>query len=228
VMPDFEFTGPEGQRFAVTGPQGATPEQAWAVLQQHLTDAGGCTGYRDSGPADWGAVPAEPEGPAKWGAVPLEHHEKNAPGLVSGTGRAFARGTPIVGGLLNKADAATNAALSYALNPLFDEKDQLHGSLGERYQQSLDTQNKMDEAFHQEHPVLDTAAELGGGIASTGGIAKTAFGAQALGLTPKTLPGLMAAGAASGGDIGLVHAAARGEDPRAAGGVPEALPRCSG
>jgi hypothetical protein len=83
---------------------------------------------------------------------------ENAPGVVSGVGRAVARGAPIVGGLFNKADAATDAALSYALNPLFSEKDQLHGSLGERYHQALDTQNKMDEAFHQEHPVLDTAA----------------------------------------------------------------------
>jgi hypothetical protein len=234
---------------------------------------------RDASPADWGAVPGEPEGPEKWGAIPLKHHEKNAPGmvsgvgqkmatpppgfaldqqpagkagpnpppdfvldkptektnraynldsekeksetpgLVSGAGRAFARGAPIVGGLLNKADAATNAGLSYVLNPMFDEKDQLHGSLGERYQQSLDTQNKMDEAFHKEHPALDTAAELGGGIASTGGIAKTALGAKALGLTPKTLPGLMAAGAGSGGVIGGTDALTRGEDPLAAGGV---------
>jgi hypothetical protein len=77
----------------------------------------------------------------------------------------------------------------------------------------------MDEAFHEEHPVLDTAAELGGGIASTGGVAKTAMGATALGLTPKTLPGMMVAGAGSGGAIGLLDAAVRGEDPLAAGGV---------
>jgi hypothetical protein len=167
-MPDFEFTNPDGKRFTVTGPQGAAPEQAWAVLQQHLTGAGS---HRDSGPADWGAVPAEPEGPAKWGAVPEQptappgfildqpkaakreqpKKNENEPGLVSGTGRAFSRGVPIVGGLLNKADAATNAGLSYVLNPMFDEKEQLHGSLGERYQQSLDTQNKMDEAFHAEY-----------------------------------------------------------------------------
>jgi hypothetical protein len=252
VMPDFTFTDPGGQKYTITGPNGSTPEQAFAVLQQHLTGAGS---RRDASPADWGAVPAEPEGPARWGAIPLEHHEKNAPGmvelgpianafppvanqrtldglkekmatpppgfvldqqpagqsgpnpppdfvldkptkksnraynldsekeksetpgLVSGVVRAIARGAPIVGGTLNKADAATDAALSYALNPLFSEKDQLHGSLAERYHQALDTQNKMDEAFHREHPVLDTAAELGGGVASTGGIAKTAMGA---------------------------------------------------
>lgn len=58
MMPDFEFTNPEGKRFTVTGLQGATPEQAWTVLQQHLTGGG----HHDVGPADWGAVPAEPEG----------------------------------------------------------------------------------------------------------------------------------------------------------------------
>jgi hypothetical protein len=144
-----------------------------------------------SSPESWGAVPVDQQkksGPEARGAVPVKTpppgfvldqqpaHEKNPnePGIVSGVGRAVARGAPIVGGLLNKADAATDAALSYGLNPLFSEKDQLHGSLGERYHQALDTQNKMDEVFYQEHPVLDTAAELGGGIASTGGIAKTA------------------------------------------------------
>jgi hypothetical protein len=249
VMSDFTFTDPGGQKYTITGPNGSTPEQAFAVLQQHLTGAGS---RRDAGPADWGAVPVDQpkDGPLAWGAVPVKPaHEKSpppgfvldqqpteqagmapppgfvldkiekTPGLVSGTGRAFARGAPIVGGLLNKADAATNAGLSYVLNPMFDEKEQLHGSLGERYQQSLDTQNKMDEAFHEEHPVLDTASELGGGIASTGGIAKTAMGATALGLTPKTLPGLMAAGAGSGGVIGGTDALTRGEDPLAAGGL---------
>jgi hypothetical protein len=39
LMPDFEFTSPEGQRFTVTGPAGSTTEQAWSVLQQHLGSA---------------------------------------------------------------------------------------------------------------------------------------------------------------------------------------------
>ncbi len=44
-MPDFEFTNPEGRRFTVTGPAGATTEQAWSVLQQHL---GSANNQRDS------------------------------------------------------------------------------------------------------------------------------------------------------------------------------------
>jgi hypothetical protein len=32
-MPDFEFTSPRGKTFTVTGPEGATPQQAWGILQ---------------------------------------------------------------------------------------------------------------------------------------------------------------------------------------------------
>lgn len=35
-MPEFVFTSPEGKTYAVTGPEGATQEQAFAILQQQL------------------------------------------------------------------------------------------------------------------------------------------------------------------------------------------------
>lgn len=35
-MPDFTFTSPEGKSYTVTGPEGATKEQAFQVLQQQL------------------------------------------------------------------------------------------------------------------------------------------------------------------------------------------------
>lgn len=35
-MPDFTFTSPEGRSYTVTGPEGATKEQAFQVLQQQL------------------------------------------------------------------------------------------------------------------------------------------------------------------------------------------------
>src|ERR1700744_398245 len=56
--------------------------------------------------------------------------------------RSVATGVPVVGGLLNKADAATNAALAPVLNPLFDDKNKLKGdTFGERYANSLKEQN---------------------------------------------------------------------------------------
>ena len=47
-MPTFDFQSPEGRKYTLTGPEGSTPEQAFAVLQQHLKGAGS---QRDSG--DW-------------------------------------------------------------------------------------------------------------------------------------------------------------------------------
>lgn len=35
-MPNFTFTGPQGQQITVTGPDGSTPEQAFAIMQQHM------------------------------------------------------------------------------------------------------------------------------------------------------------------------------------------------
>lgn len=37
-MPTFEFTSPEGKTYQVDGPEGATQEQAWGMLQGHLGD----------------------------------------------------------------------------------------------------------------------------------------------------------------------------------------------
>jgi hypothetical protein len=35
-MPTFDFTSPDGKSYSVDGPDGATPEQAFQILQQHL------------------------------------------------------------------------------------------------------------------------------------------------------------------------------------------------
>lgn len=36
-MPTFDFTAPDGKSYSVDGPDGATPEQAFQILQQHLS-----------------------------------------------------------------------------------------------------------------------------------------------------------------------------------------------
>ncbi|MGE5623006.1 MAG: hypothetical protein ACM3WS_07625, partial [Bacillota bacterium] len=38
-MPSFEFTSPKGKKYTVEGPEGATKEQAFQILQQHLSSA---------------------------------------------------------------------------------------------------------------------------------------------------------------------------------------------
>jgi hypothetical protein len=42
-MPKFELTSPDGKKYQVEGPEGATPEQAYDILQQQLKDQSGNT-----------------------------------------------------------------------------------------------------------------------------------------------------------------------------------------
>lgn len=99
------------------------------------------------------------------------------PASVNNVGRSFATGVPILGGLLNKADAATNAALAPVLNPLFDEKDQLNEpTWSERYAHSLRDQEGADAKFAAQHPVIDTGAKLAGGVASMAPVVAAAPG----------------------------------------------------
>lgn len=173
-MPAFTFTSPQGQSYTVNGPDGATPEQAFAILQSHLGQP----------------QPAQPAA------------NTNAPGLAEGTVRAAATGVPIVGPLLNKLDAATNAALAPALNPLFSPDNQLKGdTFSERYQNALAEQNAKDKAFSEAHPALSTGAEIAGGVGSTALAGTTSLGARLLGLTgsPNLVPTLIRSGAAGAG-----------------------------
>lgn len=136
-----------------------------------------------------------------------------SPSLASGLARSFAEGVPVLGGLLNKADAATNAALAPVLNPLFPKDQQLQGDFGQRYHSALATQDEMDRSFGEAHPLAKTAAEVAGGVASTGAAAGTGLGAKLLGLGAETLPGMIGQGAASGAALGAADAAVRGNNP---------------
>jgi hypothetical protein len=124
--------------------------------------------------------------------------------------RSAASGVPIIGGLLNKADAATNAGLSYALNPLFDEKDQLTGTIGERYGKSLATQEGTDAKFATQHPIIDTGAKLAGGVASMSPVVAAAPGL--LGATG-SFASRIGMGGLSNAAIGGTDSAIRGNGP---------------
>ena len=154
-------------------------------------------------------------------AASLHAHTGEVPSMVEGVARAASRGVPILGGLLDKADAATNAALAPVVDPLLpDSFKKLKGkSFKDRYQEALDIQQGKDKAFAGAHPIADAVAEIGGGIASTGAAAATGTGAKLLGLTGKTLPQMIGRGAASGAAIDAADAAVRGDNPLAAGAV---------
>jgi hypothetical protein len=132
------------------------------------------------------------------------------PVSVNDVGRSFATGVPIIGGLLNKADAATNAGLSYALNPLFNEKDQLTGTIGERYNKSLAMQDQGDAKFQEQHPIIDTGAKLAGGVASMAPVVRAAPGLFGASGSFAARTGMSAVTNAA---IGAADAKVRGADP---------------
>ncbi len=126
---------------------------------------------------------------------------------VNNVVRSSATGVPIIGGALNQMNAATNAGLSYVLNPLFSEENQLKGTFAERRAESLRQQQGMDRDFAAQHPVVDTVAQVAGGVAGTLPAvlaAPAAFGAGTGSLFARSLASM-----ASGGTIGGVDAAVR-------------------
>lgn len=180
-MPTFEVTGPDGASYELDAPD---ERSALAAFRKH---AGG---------APQAAAAEEPK-PAPVGATDLV--------------RSAATGVPVIGGVLNKLNAATNAALAPVIEPFLEKgADTLdQPTFGERYAKSLELQNKRDEKFAKEHPVKDTIAKVAGGVAGTIPAVLAApkvFGAVG------TLPQMVTRGAASGAALNAADAATRGED----------------
>jgi hypothetical protein len=146
----------------------------------------------------------------------MSQHTSNPirPIFVSNTGKPRLPGVKkSFGGLLNKADAATNALIAPVLNPLFSKENQLQGSTwSERYENSLRQQEGMDTNFESQHPTANTALNIAGSVAGTAALiraAPVAFGVSKAGLVPNALisgttgAGLNATDSAirSGGDL---------------------------
>ena len=119
--------------------------------------------------------------------------------------RSMGNGIPVIGGMLNSIDAATNATLAPVLNPLFSQDNQLQGGWSDRYKQSLAQQNGMDSGYWQNHPVADLAGNLAGGTLAT----VAAAGMLPPGSGATTLSGKIAQGGAVGAGLGGADSAVR-------------------
>lgn len=205
-MPTFELTGPDGHHYEVEAPD----QNAALSAFQMMTQAG-----QPAAPAGRAAAPASGE------AEPV---------TLNKVVRAAATGVPIIGGALNKLNAATNATLAPVVEPFLapgpETLDQ--PTWGARYDKSLELQNEQDRRFAEQHPIVNTAAELAGGVGATVPLAATALGARALGMGGRTLLGQTAESAASGAAINAADAAVRGNDPltgaAVGGGIGAAAP----
>lgn len=134
--------------------------------------------------------------------------------------RALATGVPVVGGVLNKLNAATNATLAPTVEPFLTPSGSDISRKGEtwaqRYRKSEAMQNLADERFAAEHPVLDPALKITGAVVSA--IPMMRMAPAAFGLTG-TLPQMVMRGAASNAALAAADAGVRGEDVRAPAAV---------
>lgn len=182
-MPAFTFTSPSGQAYTVNGPDGATPEQAFAILQQQI-----------------GGTPK----------VTAPAFDPNDPRFSESaeTGAAGVRGIPILGALANKAGAAVSAAAEPITGVGASGE-----SFSERYAKNLAQEEAAQKAYEAAHPGESLGANVAGGLAVTGPLAGTSMGAKLLGLTGGSLPSMIARSAASGSALNAADAALRGGNP---------------
>lgn len=172
-------------------------------------------------PANPGAIPSAksifekyqaPDGaPAETTATVEKNPVQPTPNMTqpSFAGQMAAR-TPVVGPLMNKLVAGTNAAI----DPLFRSGN---GTFGERYAANLDQLTKQKEQYSEEHPVAAAGADLAGGTMLAGPMAGTALGARMLGMKGATLGAKVYQGAAGGGAIAGADTVLQGRDPREEG-----------
>jgi hypothetical protein len=218
--------GPDGSNFIF--PAGTPTAEIRSALEGHYGTKQSRTGSEwdafppvsKSASSEWDAFPVAPPLPPGYmmDVPPLPpgyqiDKPREVPVTANNLARSASTGVMIGGGLLNKLEAATNATLAPVLNPFFDQKDQLtEPTWSGKYAHSLRDQEGMDKAFEAQHPVVDTAAKLAGGVAATIPLAATRAGATALGLTGETLGRRVVNGAVSGAALTGADAAIRGED----------------
>jgi hypothetical protein len=120
---------------------------------------------------------------------------------------AVAQGMPIVGPALSIATSAAGAGL----DPLVGANPGL--SYGERFTRDWNIDQRAQEIYNQQHPLLSMAGNLVGGALVTGPAAMTNLGGRALGTVGSTLGARFYSGALGGAGLGAADAAMRGQDP---------------
>ncbi|MEZ2132412.1 MULTISPECIES: hypothetical protein [unclassified Sinorhizobium] len=166
----------------------------------------------DPPPQPFRTVPSLPQGFVPAGKPLMPDGSLSLNNVV----RALSTGVPIIGGLFNEMDAATNATLTPYVQPFLPEKDRdlPEENWSDRYRHALAIQEGMDRAFEKEHPRTNTGLNIAGGVVGTAPailLAPEAFGAAGLGLLADSL-----IASTAGGLIGAADSAVRsGGDPAA-------------
>lgn len=180
-MPTFDLTSPDGKTYSVEGPDGATPEQAFQILRQHLG--------------------TEPPKPDKYQQAAIDEQATlKAAGGDEGAGltRRLAHGATL---------GADSTILAAAMTPLEMFKRGINPKEAYNYAKAREDQIMGDA--RKNTGALGTAAEvLGGGVSgaglASGGLTTARFLAPEAGLLART--GASAADAAGlGGFSGAME-----------------------
>lgn len=182
-MPRFEITGPNGERYEITAPEGATEQQALQHFQDQLAatpetqqDAG--QGYQLTD-ADKKGV----EFVRQYGIGPTNS-------IVQGATLGFA--DEIASGLLAPIDALVRG-----------------GSIGENYDRSMAIHEAILQNEQEDYPVGSMVSEIGGGALTGGAMAK---GGLTLMNSAKGLLAKAGRGAVEGGIYGAISGAGHADE----------------
>lgn len=118
-MPTFEFTSPDGKKYSVDGPQGATKEQAFEILQAQLGGAGKAA----AAPAVAAPKPAAKQ--RSWSDVPgeaLRNLPASAGNFLSGIGQAIAHPIDTASGMV---DVIGGGLINATPRPIMDVLNKL-------------------------------------------------------------------------------------------------------
>jgi hypothetical protein len=196
-MPSFTFTSPEGKSYTVNGPDGATPEQAFGILQQQI-------GSRQSA--------SKPQAEVGAGRAALEGYLKGASGNFSDEvyGASKASGLPDVLGGFRAPVGAARLAYEYLSGQ--------SGDASQVYDKAVAEKRDLQKRAEEQHPTAFTAGDVTGNVA---GLLALPIGGAA---GAATLGGRAIRGAATGAAVGGIYGAGEGtglEDriTRGAGGA---------
>lgn len=215
-MPTFNFKGPDGKSYSVNGPEGATAEQAFQMLQTQLGNASPAPTAQAAPPASprAAAAPAKIDGAGDGGV--MDQVGTAVRGVGTGLGRTVLGGQRLLGkwyGFLGDTVSGTPST-----NPL--------ARAGKWLVNDADTgrARMADELapYKERNPLSAMAGEVTGEIAATAPIGGAALGGgakllQLAGMTPKAgavlgtgAKAVQAAtvGAATGGAMGAANSKA--------------------
>lgn len=143
-MPTFNFTGPDGKSYSVEGPDGATPEQAFQVLQSQIK-----------------AAPVDVQKPDKYEQAAIDERKALNP-PDAGLTRRLVHGATL---------GADNTLLAAALTPLEMLKRRTFSPV-EGYNYAKAREDLALEKAREGTGALGTAAEILGGVTSGAGLAQ--------------------------------------------------------